>query len=137
MKSRFNFLNSIVPCELFLDIWNHIGLYEPYADIESDIRNHMSTQEITLCHRLWIYIDIWNFILHYELIYRHMKPIRAIWTIIVIRKRNDYGTMSRGKEWIKNPLEFLPNVPFLYPLKTSENLCFPDFFRGFRSWTLG
>ena len=25
---------------------------------------------------------------------------------------------------------FQANVPFLYPLKTSENLCFSDFFQG-------
>ena len=31
---------------------------------------------------------------------------------------------------------FSTNVPLLYPLKTSENLCFSDVFRGYRSGTL-
>ena len=30
-----------------------------------------------------------------------------------------------------------PNVTFLYPLKTSENLRFSDVFRGYRNVTLG
>ena len=32
---------------------------------------------------------------------------------------------------------FQPNVPFLNPLKTSENLWFSDIFRGYRNETLG
>ena len=31
----------------------------------------------------------------------------------------------------------LPNVPFLHPLKTSENLWFSDVFRGYRNRALG
>ena len=32
---------------------------------------------------------------------------------------------------------YSPNVTFLYPLKTSENLRFSDVFRGYRKVTLG
>ena len=31
---------------------------------------------------------------------------------------------------------FKPNVPFLYPLKTSENQKFSDVFRGYKNKTL-
>ena len=36
--------------------------------------------------------------------------------------------------WIINP--FHANVPFLYPLKTSENQRFSDVFGGYRNGTL-
>ena len=39
-----------------------------------------------------------------------------------------------GKFYI---IHFSPNVPFLYPLKTSENLCFSDIFREDRKATFG
>ena len=32
---------------------------------------------------------------------------------------------------------FYPNVPFLHPLKKSENQRFSDIFRGYRNGTLG
>ena len=32
---------------------------------------------------------------------------------------------------------YFPNVTFLYPLKTSENLWFSDIFRGYINVTLG
>ena len=32
---------------------------------------------------------------------------------------------------------YSPNVAFLYPLETSENLQFSDVFRGYRNVTLG
>ena len=30
-------------------------------------------------------------------------------------------------------LYFVPNITFIYPLKLLENLCFSDFFRGYRN----
>ena len=45
---------------------------------------------------------------------------------------------KKGKEntsMLINP--FVPNAPFLYPLKTSENLRFFDVFRGWRKSALG
>ena len=32
---------------------------------------------------------------------------------------------------------FVPNVPFLYPLKTLETIRFSDVFRGYRKGALG
>ena len=38
---------------------------------------------------------------------------------------------------MKSINRFLANVPLLYPLKVSENLCFSDVFREYRYGTLG
>ena len=40
---------------------------------------------------------------------------------------------SEGKD-INFPNLLQANVPFLYPLKTSENLWFSDVFRGTMAW---
>ena len=40
------------------------------------------------------------------------------------------------KIWKSNLTRFRPTFPFLYFLKTSENLCFFDVFRGYRKGTL-
>ena len=44
------------------------------------------------------------------------------------------GTGPGYSSCLINP--FQANVPFLYPLKTSENLWFSDVFRGYRKGTL-
>ena len=49
---------------MFLDIWNHIGLYEPYADIESDIAQYEPYVHLFCIANS--YIDIWNQIGLYE-----------------------------------------------------------------------
>ena len=41
------------------------------------------------------------------------------------------------KSLIKYINTYSPNVTFLYPLKTSENIRFSDVFRGYRNVTLG
>ena len=45
-----------------------------------------------------------------------------------------YGNLRRRGHSINS---YSPNVTFLYPLKTSENLGFSDVFRGYRNVTLG
>ena len=47
--------------------------------------------------------------------------------------REDIGVIIRGLKF--NLLR--PGVPFLYPLKVSENLGFSDVFRGYKQGTLG
>ena len=45
------------------------------------------------------------------------------------------SSVNFNKEEFINP--FLPNIPILYSLKTSENLWFSDVFRGYKMGTLG
>ena len=42
--------------------------------------------------------------------------------------------MTSGGEDIDFPNLLQANVPFLYPLKTSQNLWFSDIFRGTMAW---
>ena len=48
-------------------------------------------------------------------------------------KKVYFGNVIKHK-WNLN--SFSTNIPFLHPLKTSENLRFSDVFRGYRSGTL-
>ena len=50
--------------------------------------------------------------------------------VVNLRKK----VLSQSSFHLINP--FYANVPFLYPLKTSENLWFSDVFRGYRNGTL-
>ena len=53
----------------------------------------------------------------------------AIITLILTRLQLHNAFIQTNKN-ILNP--FAPNAPFLYPLKTSENVTFSDVFRGYR-----
>ena len=49
-----------------------------------------------------------------------------------------YMTQTSPKKVLNNPkiYPFQANVPFLYPLKTSENVWFSDFFSEYKNGTL-
>ena len=74
------------------------------------------------------------------------KPFQVTGLFIYPMKTSEKRRLYRKRRvvWIglislseqdKN-LSFSTNVPLLYPLKTSENLCFSDVFRWYRSETL-
>ena len=73
------------------------------------------------------------------------KVFGEVWHTSVLHKLKLYKNPSNRLLWVvlngKSLHEFFispfqANLPLLYPLKTSENLRFSDFFRGYRKETL-
>ena len=57
--------------------------------------------------------------------------------LVSVRFSNVFrGCRKRSVTWLKWVNLFHVNVPFLYPLKTSENLWFSDVFSGYKNGTL-
>ena len=50
--------------------------------------------------------------------------------------KKEYLRANKGKFMTKESNAFKANVPFLCPLKTSENLWFSDAFMGYRNGKL-
>ena len=74
------------------------------------------------------------------------KIINFFWYSLVMRVAfcyligalilNNFGVTSFVNHFTKKINLFQANVPFLYPLKTSENRRFSDVFRGYKKGTL-
>ena len=64
----------------------------------------------------------------------NMLIVKMLMTnILIVKKQIANSVFSKGKSAMPplfNP--FVPNAPFLYPLKILENLKFSDVFRGGR-----
>ena len=71
-----------------------------------------------------------TFVLKCQLIFQYISQIKSEQNVQT--KKIEIFQMSPSKIKL-----FQPNVPFLNPLKTSENLWFSDIFRGYRNETLG
>ena len=105
-QSHLAIWNKMVYCELYVDIRNHLGLYEPYVVIGSTMWT-ISRHKKWYC-KTWIYLDIWNSILW------------AIWT------------MSRGKKPVEDPLD-LTHFSAMFHFYTPENIRKPlGFFWRFQ-----
>ena len=59
-----------------------------------------------------------------------MNSFTSIFQVLIFQKDVFFKNFLKLPELFLNPLT--PNVPFLYPLKTSENHTFSDAFRKYK-----
>ena len=92
------------------------------------------------------FLDSYKGIVNWEQYTKNLQPSRngtALMFLLLITSEACYRlrtTSPKNQKWLEVFLAvispFYPNVPFLYPLKTSENQSFFDVFRGYGNGTL-